>query len=201
MEEVGIQHFPVDLRDNADTLMAQLQRQLTKIPSGKVEKIEPFGFAFHREPDLLSIIAAGPMLGMALRMAEYSRVSAFSSRVGIAFTVSFAIVGLWLLWRFTSNAVTRFEVLAEGQSVVLRRSFGRFFSKEIRYDSEKITTVDIVRTDGDTPRVLLGGPRHTTVGEVFCGRYLDPDTLTLWMAESTAIIARRASILQEKRYF
>lgn len=187
--------FPVDLRDEPDELKARLERHIRMLPTGNAERTEPFGFVFHREPDAFSAIAAGPMLGTALLLAEYTRRSPFLSRVGLLLSLAFLSAGLWFLWRFVRNAMTRFEVLAEGHEVVIRTSLGRFFSRASRHDAEGITAVVVVQPEGEPNRVMLGGPRHTLVAEVFRVRRLDPDRLAPWMAESTALVARRASLV------
>jgi len=191
--------FPVDLRDDPGALDARLDRHLRMLPTGTADRIEPFGIVFRREPDAFSAIAAGPMIGTALLLAEYTRSSPFLSRVGVVLVVGFLGLGAWFLWRFIRNAVARFEILAEGHEVVVRSSVGRFVVASVRHDSEQITGVVVVEEEGDVPRVMLGGPRHALVGEVFRSRRLDPERLPAWMAEVTALVARRASLASAER--
>ena len=185
--------FAVDLRDDPEALDGRLSRLLRLLPTGTAARVEPFGFVFRREPDAFSAIAAGPMLGTAILLAEYTRRSPFLSRVGLVLSLGFLSAGLWLLWRFVRNAFTRFEVRAEGHEVVLRSLLGRFDAGTARHDSEQITAVVVVQAEGQTPRVMLGGPRHSLLGEVFRARHLDPERLAAWIAEGTALVACRAS--------
>ncbi|MCS6899284.1 MAG: hypothetical protein RMJ98_06245 [Myxococcales bacterium] len=186
--------FPVDLRDDPEALEAHLERHLRLLPTGSARRVFPFGIAFRREPDAFSAIAAGPMLGTALLLAEYTRRTPFFSRVGLTLSLLFLALSCWFLWRFFHNALARFEVLAEGHEVVLRSRVGRFVTETSRHDAEGITAVVVIQPEGETPRVMLGGPRHALVGEVFRARPLDPDRLAAWMAEGAALVARWASL-------
>jgi hypothetical protein len=186
--------FPVDLRDDPGALESRLTQHLALLPTGTATRAEPFGLVFRREPDAFSAIAAGPMLGTALLLAEYTRKTPFLSRIGVALALGFLGLGLWFLWRFVRNALARFEVVAEGHEVVLRTSMGRFVVEEARHDAEGITAVVVLQPEGEAPRVMLGGPRHALLGEVFRVRALDPERLAPWMAEGTALVACRASL-------
>ncbi|MCU0657106.1 MAG: hypothetical protein MUF64_18160 [Polyangiaceae bacterium] len=186
--------FPVDLRDTAEELDARLNRLLRMLPTGSAERSDSFGFVFRREPDAFSAIAAGPMLGTALLLAEYTRHSAFLSRVGLVLSLGFFGVGVWLLWRFARNAMARFEVIVQGHEVVWRTRLGRFEVESSRQDSEQIVAVLVVQQEGAPPRVMLGGPRHAQIAEVFRSRHLDPERLAAWIAEGTALVACRASL-------
>ena len=104
-------------------------------------------------------------------------------------------LGVWLLWRVVRNALARTEFLAEGASLVLCSRLGRRALSTVRYDASQIVEVRVITDDETTTaRVVLGGPRHAVLGEVFAVRPLDPDRLGPWMAEMVALVARRASL-------
>ena len=60
--------------------------------------------------------------------------------------------------------------------------------------SGQIVAVLVLQPEGEAARVVLGGPRHAVLGEVFRARHLDPVRLAPWMAEMIALAARRASL-------
>lgn len=186
--------FAVDLRSEPAELEARLDRLLSLQPTGQCDRTTPFGFSFRREPDAFSAIAAGPALGTALLLAEYSRHARYTSYVARSLSVVCFVTGVWLLWRVIRNALSRVEFVAEGDEVVHRTRLGRRATETRRYDASQIIEVRVVRDEGTTARVLLGGPRHSVLGEVFTVRTLDPERLGPWMAEMVALVARRASL-------
>lgn len=188
------QRFAVDLSADASDLDARLERLLLLLPTGSAGKLTPFGFWFRREPDAFSAIAAGPVLGTALLLAEYSRRVPFLSYVGLGLSALFLSLAGWLLWRFARNALARFEVEASGSDLVLRERLGRREVSVLRHDTAQIVSVLVMQGEGEAARVVLGGPRHAVVGEVFRARHLDPERLAPWMAEMIALAAQRASL-------
>ncbi len=186
--------FPVDLDADPAALDERIDRMLRVLPTGSADRADLFGFSFRREPDALSAIAVGPMLGTAILLAEYSRRLPFLSLVGPGLSTIFFGIALWLAWRFIRNALARVEILADGDELVVRSRLGQRTTETRRFDARQIVAVLVVQAEGEAPRVLLGGPRHAVVGEVFRTRHLDPERLAPWMAEMIALVARRASL-------
>lgn len=186
--------FPVDLDADPAFLDERMAALLRVLPTGHAERLAGFGFSFRRETDAFSAIAAGPTLGTALLLLEYSRVVPFLSYVALTLAAAFVAAALWLLGRFARNALARTEICSEGAALVLRSFLGRRATSTRRYDARDIVAVLVQQTDGQDARVLLGGPRHALIAEVFRTRPLDPERLAPWMAEMLALVARHASL-------
>jgi hypothetical protein len=186
--------FPVDLSTDPGELDRQLEHLLLFLPSGLVTRLEPFGFSFRREPDAFAVIAIGTSLGMGILLAEFSSQVRYFSYVGVSLSVFFFLAAVALSWRVLRNRLHRLEFAADGATLVRREMLGSRQVRAERFEAEQIIEVLVLVPEGEEPRVVLGGPRHATLGEIFRPRALDPERLAPWMAEMIALVARRASL-------
>lgn len=186
--------FPVDMSVDEGAIDARVERLLDVLPTGSAARLSPFGFSFRREVDAFSAIAVGPMLGTGILVVEYSRKVAFLSYMGLILAAVFFSLALYLAGRFLKNHLARVEVVAEGPEIVRRSWLGRRLVEERRFDASQVVVVQVLQPPGEPQRVVLGGPRHALLGEVFRVRLLDPERLGPWMAEMVALVARRASL-------
>lgn len=184
----------VDVERDATGLDAELARLCAKKPSGRAELTQPFGFSFRREPLVLHFVATGFALGMALLLTELSirvhRISPVTGALaGFSLLAAFVSMGtfVWSFWR-------RDEVRVEGDRVVCRSLVGSRVRNATAIEADRIVAVLVVGAEGARPRVVLAGPRHAILAEVFAMRALDPESLAPWLAEMVAVVARRATV-------
>lgn len=187
--------FTVDLSTDPGELDRQLEHLLLFLPSGAVTRLAPFGFSFRREPDAFAVIAIGTTLGMSILTAEFSLNVPYFSHVGVTLSALFFLTSLALCWRVVRNRLHRLEFAADGTALLLREMLGQRLVRSQRFEAEQIVEVLVLVKEGEEPQVVLGGPRHTILGEIFRPRTLDPERLAPWMAEMVALVARRASVV------
>jgi hypothetical protein len=185
--------FAVDVNWDAPELQRRLEHALLFLPSGSVVTAPPFGFSFRREPDAFAAIATGMAFGMGIMLAEFSWRIPYFSYVGVVLSATFFATSAYLLGRFLRNALQSVEVVAERDEVVLRVCLARRPWRTVRVHADRIVNVVVLHGNGP-PRVVLGGPRHQLLDEIYATRSLDPDTLAVWMAEAVSLVARHASL-------
>jgi hypothetical protein len=184
----------VDVEHDAESLGRQLHALRERKPSGSVVLLDPFGFAFAREPAIFHFVATGFSLGMGIMLVEFSgRIGRaaviLQSMAGVFFVLAVALMGYFLQQLFL-----RTEVMAQGDEVVHRVTLAGRTLRATRYRSDDVVAV-VVHGDGEGPlRISLAGPRHAKLGEVYVTHALDPDSTALWIAELVAVVARRASV-------
>ncbi len=190
--------FPVEIERDAAALTAPLRAHGAAAPSGAVEPVEPWGFAFRREPDVFAAVGTGSTLGLGLLLTELTlrRPSAMRapSLVLVAIVLAalgYLVAGL-LASRFLLNALSSFVVRAvDGRVVCATRLLGRERpSSSLR--AEELVSVDVVRDDEGRLRVVARGPRHEVKATIYTLRALDPEALAAWLAEGVALVARAA---------
>lgn len=183
--------FPVDVTRDASSLDAEIARVALHRPSGASYALPPFGFAYRREPDVFAGVGIGAALGMCLLLIEFAWSVPYFTIVARVLAAVFFVLTLALAGRFLVNFGARLEVVAAPGELVIRRTlFGRT-RKERRFPVAQIIEIRVAKGDG-TPRVVLAGPRHEVLGELYRLQLLDPEALAGWMAEMCAIVARRA---------
>ena len=181
--------FPVDVARAGEALDDELARVSGTRPSGASYKLAPFGFAYRREPDVFAAVGIGASLGMTILLVEFAWSVTYFTIVARVLAFSFFCVAASLATRFLVNYGTRVELTsAPGELVVKRTLFGRTL-RERRFPTSQIIEIRVDRSDGT--RVVLAGPRHEILGEIYRLRTLDPEPLASWMAEMCAIVARR----------
>jgi hypothetical protein len=185
--------FAVDIERDEEALRTRLSKLSPLRPSGSVRLVAPFGFAYRREPDVFAAVATGASLGMGLLLSEISARAPAFTYVGRTLSVVFLLAGAALLSRFVANALGTFEVTAQGSDLVERSTLAGRTLRLRRFAASTIVSVLVVARDGDNLGVVLGGPRHEVLAELYRLKTLDPDALAAWLAEMIAVVARRAS--------
>ena len=184
----------VDVENDAAGLVLRLKSLATRAPSGGVDVVHPFGFAYRREPDVFAAIGIGTALGFGLLLLVYT-IHAPTTIIGRAGSATSFLVALLLVARFLRNHVARWEVVVDGDVVESRMRIGSRIKRTLRTPADEIVSVLVLRDDG-VPRIALGGPRHRIVAELFELNALDPETLGPYLADLVATVAKRASCRQ-----
>ena len=185
--------FPVEIEREASAVEAELARVSVARPSGASYALRPFGFAYRREPDVFAAVGIGAALGMTLLLVEFAWTVVYFTVVARVLAAFFFFVAVSLATRFLANYGARIEITSlAGELVVKQTIFGRT-RRERRYPTSQIVEVRVERGDGNA-RVVLAGPRHEVLGELYRLRALDPEALASWMAEMCAIVARRGTL-------
>lgn len=187
-----VARFPVGLEPGAAS-GEQLDALLARRPSGTVTRVGAFGFAYGREPDVFAAVATGAALGTGILLTEFTVYAPHFTIVGRVLAVLAFLTALLLFARFLRNAWTRVEIDAKDGALVQRTTLLGRTRAEARVDAEAIVAVLVLAAEGQPRRVVLAGPRHEQLGDVYRLRALDPESLAPWLAELTALVAARAS--------
>ncbi len=184
--------FPVDVEPAPAALREALDRVRQLRPCGSITLVAPFGFRFRRDPDAFAFVATGTLLGMSLMLLEFAaRVPRIALAV-LPLSGVFGLAAVISLLLFLSNQLLSFEIrAADATLVVERRLAGFVFSRRVT-PVESIVGIWVLEDLG-SPRVVVAGPRHQLLGELFRARRLDPESLAPWIAEMVAFVARFAS--------
>ena len=105
---------------------------------------------------------------------------------------AFFCAAIYLLTSFVRNAQSRLEVLAEGDAVTVRER-GLFRTRETKLPADDIVGVIVAKDEDGVRSVVIAGPRHTALLDVHRAKLLDPDSLSVWIADGVGIVARKAS--------
>ena len=185
--------FPVDMTGDEVELERRMATLLRVLPSGSAWRSGAFGFTFRREPDVFAAISTGASLGMAILLAESTWRARYVSYVVASLSALFFVTAAVQITRFASNALRRVEVSAAGGEIIQSITSAWRVKQAMRVHADKVVAVLVVQDEGRPARVVLGGPRHAVLAEVYRTRMLDPDRMAPWMAEMVALVARRAS--------
>jgi hypothetical protein len=191
MSDARPSRFAVDVVRDGESLDAELERLERHRPSGASSRVRPFGFSYRREPDVFAAVGIGAALGMGILLVEFSLTVAYYSVVARVVSALSFLTAAWLVARFVRNFGARTIVAAESGELVVRDTVFGHERLARRFPASTVIDVRVVKDDG-TSRVVLGGPRHEILGEVYRLKTLDPETLAEWFARMTAIVARRA---------
>ena len=193
MSDARPSRFPVDVVRDAEPLDAELARLERHRPSGASSLVSPFGFSYRREPDVFAAVGIGAAFGMGILLIEFSLTVAYYSVVARVIAGASFVTAAWLIARFVRNFGARTVISADGDELVVRHTvFGRELGVR-RFSAGTVIDVRVVKDQGAS-RVVLGGPRHEVLGEVYRLRALDPETLAEWFARMTVVVARRAGV-------
>ncbi|MCU0681520.1 MAG: hypothetical protein MUF34_04545 [Polyangiaceae bacterium] len=196
---VVLHRAAVEVERDPERLDGELDRLSRNQPSGYVARAAPFGFVFRPEPEMFYFVAIGSSLGMGIMLAEFAH--------RLPPVAALLWVGAGLFWAFCAAAIglfvrgllARTEIVAEGGALEVRTRLGRHLLRRHRYPADQVVAVLVVRPEGGPERVLLAGPRHRVLAELYRAKVLDPATFPRWYAEMIALVARRASAKVERR--
>jgi hypothetical protein len=196
---VVLHRAAVEVERYPERLDGELDRLSRNQPSGYVARAAPFGFVFRPEPEMFYFVAIGSSLGMGIMLAEFAhRLPPVAALLwvgaGLFWALCAAAIGL-----FVRGLLARTEIVAEGGALEVRTRLGRHLLRRHRYPADQVVAVLVVRPEGGPERVLLAGPRHRVLAELYRAKVLDPATFPRWYAEMIALVARRASAKAERR--
>lgn len=190
---VVVHRAAVEVERDPGRLDAALDELARHRPAGYVARAAPFGFVFRPEPEMFYFVAIGASLGMGIMLAE------FAHRLRpIALPLWGGALLFWALCAaavvlFLRSLLARTEVVAEAGALEVRARLGPRVVRRRRYPADQVIAVLVVRPAGGAARVLLAGPRHHVLAELYRAKVLDPDAFPRWYAEMVALVARRAS--------
>lgn len=190
---VVLHRAAVEVERDPERLDGELDRLARNQPSGYVARAAPFGFVFRPEPEMFYFVAIGSSLGMGIMLAEFAhRLPPVAALLwvgaGLFWALCVAALGL-----FVRGLLARTEIVAEGGALEVRTRLGRHLVRRRRYPADQVVAVLVVRPEGGPERVLLAGPRHRVIAELYRAKVLDPATFPRWYAEMIALVARHAS--------
>ncbi len=189
-----VHRAPVEVERDPERLEGALDELARRQPSGYVARAAPFGFVFRPEPEMFYFVAIGSSLGMGIMLAEFAQRL---PPVSLAFWAC-----AWLFWGlcaaalglFVRSLLTCTEIVAEGDALEVRNRLGRRVTRRRRYPADEVVAVLVVRPPDGPERVVLAGPRHRVLAEIYRAKLLDPASFPRWYAEMIALVARRASV-------
>jgi hypothetical protein len=183
----------VDVEPNPEHLSDVLEQLALRKPVGRVTILKPFGFAFRGEPEILIFVGTGFSLGMVMLLMEVALRAPMVSHVAQILTVFFFFLTVFLLLRFLIGLNTQFEVWSEGDSLLFGYRRLGFALRSKKVEANAIVGVCVWRADGMGTKIVLAGPRHQTLAEVFRLGALEPETVANWLTDMIAVVAKRAS--------
>lgn len=176
---------------------AKLEGELDELsrhqPSGYVTRAAPFGFVFRPEPEMFYVVAIGSSLGMGIMLAEFAHRLPPVSTPLWALALSFWALCAFVITLFVRSLLTRTEFVAEDGVLEVRHRLGRRVTRRRRYPADEVVAVLVVRPEKGPERILLAGPRHRVLAELYRAKVLDPASFPRWYAEMIALVARHAS--------
>ncbi|HEU4404001.1 MAG TPA: hypothetical protein VFS43_01710 [Polyangiaceae bacterium] len=192
-----VHRAPVEVERDPAKLESELDELSQRQPAGYVVRAAPFGFVFRPEPEMFYFVAIGSSLGMGIMLAEFAHrlppISAALWALALAFwALCAAVLGL-----FVRSVLTRTEIVAEGGVIEVRNRLGRRVTRRRRYPANEVVAVLVVRPENGPERVLLAGPRHRVLAELYRAKVLDPASFPRWYADMVALVARHASARPE----
>lgn len=190
---VVVHRAPVEVERDPARLEGELDRLASSQPSGYVARAAPFGFVFRPEPEMFYFVAIGSSLGMGIMLAEFAhRLPPVALPLwvgaGLFWALCAAAIGL-----FVRGLLARTEIVAENGALEVRTRLGRRVLRRRRYPADQVVAVLVVRPEDGPERVLLAGPRHRVLAELYRAKVLDPAAFPRWYAEMVALVARHAS--------
>jgi hypothetical protein len=187
----------VEVERDPRRLESELDELAQRQPSGYVARAEPFGFVYRPEPEMFYFVAIGSSLGMGIMLAEFAhRLPPLAVALwGLA--LAFWALCASAITLFVRSLLTRTEIVAEGGALEVRHRLGRRVTRRRRYPADEVVAVLVVRPENGPERVLLAGPRHRVLAELYRAKVLDPASFPRWYAEMVALVARHASARAE----
>jgi hypothetical protein len=198
-EALVVHRASVDVERDPERLAVEFAELSQRQPTGYVTPALPFGFVFRPEPEMFYLVAIGSSLGMGIMLAE------FAHRLPPLALPLWALAALfWALCAsaialFVRSLLARTEIVAEGGVLEVRRRLGRRVTRRYRYPADQIVAVLVVRPADGPERVLLAGPRHQVLAELYRAKLLDPASFPKWYAEMVAFVARHATAVSDSR--
>jgi len=189
--EVTYQVF-IGVDDTPAEFLQKLQQRAKQRPTGSVAlSTEPFGFSYKADPHIFSFVAIGTSAGMAVLLLEFASHAPYVSYVALSLALLFVAIALFSTHRFLRSVCQRIELVALGSALEYRVWWGTRRSRTQRFSADEIVAVSVVPV-GRRFRVVLMGPRHRMLGEMYHGRLLDPDSAAPWFADMIGLVAQQA---------